>query len=114
MESGPVASAQKDSRRGSAGFHGFWAYVIKLTSPPPAYDCCIAPLQVKADMASDSNLPEWRCNKELPPDFDMWVPCVDAHVCVCGRSEFAVTALHGILRASEVLATTFATTNRLQ
>jgi len=30
-------------------------------------------LQVKADMASDSNLPEWRCNKELPPDFDMCI-----------------------------------------
>jgi len=80
-----VASAAFGRRRGLCG--------IKLKRPPPpcraAHNCCI-PLQVKADMASDSNLPEWRCNKELPPDFDMWVPCVA--VCVCGHLAFSVTA----------------------
>jgi hypothetical protein len=28
-------------------------------------------IQVKADMASEENLPKWRCGKVLPPDFDM-------------------------------------------
>jgi len=37
-------------------------------------------MQIKADMASESNLPPWRCGKVLPPDFDMCITVLSIDV----------------------------------